>query len=36
MQRKRVAVEAVYESRALPADHKVPGDKAAGSWGGAI
>ncbi|KAF5831916.1 galactose-binding domain-like protein [Dunaliella salina] len=33
-ERKRAAVEAVYESRGIPADHKVP-EKEAGSWGGA-
>lgn len=35
MQRKRAAVEAVYESRGIPSDHKVPGEEALGSsWGG--
>lgn len=32
-QRKRVAVEAVYEARAIPTDHKVPGDRSGAAWG---
>ncbi len=30
VQRKRQAVEAVYESQAMPSDHKVPGPTASG------
>lgn len=31
-ERKRQAVECVYEARPVPQDHKVPGEEAGGSW----
>jgi hypothetical protein len=31
-ERKRVAVETVYESKPQPADHKVPGAKEGAGW----
>jgi hypothetical protein len=31
-ERRRQAVEAVYETRAVPADHKVPGAEQEGAW----
>lgn len=32
LQRKRQAVEAVYEARALPEDHKIPGMEQGAGW----
>jgi hypothetical protein len=32
-ERRRQAVEAVYETRPVPSDHKVPGGEQAGHWG---
>ena len=31
-QRRRQAVEAVYEAKPMPGDHRVPGDESAAGW----
>ena len=33
LQRKRQAIEAVYEARAVPKDHKVPGEEKGAHFG---